>query len=198
MKTLPPIFKQLLIAAGIALALPLSAQGEPPQDGGREHCTGPMIPPPGHGPEKMMPGGMFPTDDVFPPNSGAVPPFLHGVTLTEAQQDKIFSIMHAAAPLLREQDKFARKSAEGIRHLAASGQYDEGKLKSLADSNARAMAEIMILRVRSAHQIYSLLTPEQRAQVEEIKAKFDTHRGLRAQIEEMKPKFDASHGSNGR
>jgi Spy/CpxP family protein refolding chaperone len=60
------------------------------------------------------------------------------------------------------------------------------------------MAEIMILRVRSAHQIYSLLTPEQRAQVEEIKAKFDTHRGLRAQIEEMKPKFDASHGSNGR
>jgi periplasmic protein CpxP/Spy len=132
-----------------------------------------MMPPPGDDRSEPMHRAMFPPG--LPPglpfaDDAPVPPFLHDVTLSEAQQDKIFSIVHDAAPLLREQGKLAHKSAEAMHELETSGQYDETRLKLLADSNARAMAEIMMIHVRNTHQILALLTPDQRAQVDARKA----------------------------
>lgn len=105
----------------------------------------------------------------------ATPPFLRGIELSEAQQDKIFSIMHQQAPLLREQAKAAHKAHEALRTLAASGQYDEAKARTLADSGARAMAEIALLHARAEQQIRALLTPEQRKRADAIRAKFDAN-----------------------
>ncbi|HSY27449.1 MAG TPA: hypothetical protein VK832_08110, partial [Burkholderiaceae bacterium] len=53
-----------------------------------------------------------------------------------------------------------------------------------------AIAELMILQARTTHQILALLTPEQRKQIDTIRAKFDRH-ALRTQIEEINAKFDA-------
>ena len=139
-------FNPLLIVVGTAIALPFTAQGELAPDSPRERCAGPAISISGHDHEGMMGGGMFPVE--APPMDGQfgpgilpgivpfapIPPFLHDVKLTEAQQDKVFAILYASIPPLREQEKLARKSGDAIHELVDSSTYGEGKLKSLAES----------------------------------------------------------------
>lgn len=91
-------------------------------------------------------------------------PFLRGVTLTEAQQDRVFAIMHAAEPQQREQMKSAHKAHEALNAMAASGQFDEGKAAALAQTAGQAMAALALMHARTEAQVMALLTPEQRQQ----------------------------------
>lgn len=151
-----------LLAIGMALALPASAQMPLPDDG-HDHCGG-MVPPGQHG----LP------DDKF--LDGPLPPFLHGLDLSEAQRDAIFSILHAQAPLLRDKAKSLRKAGEALRTLPLSSQYDDAQAGVLAAALADDIAALSLLRALSEHQIYALLTPEQRKQAAEAKSgRFDFH-----------------------
>lgn len=114
-------------------------------------------PMPGHGPHGGLPPPHAPAGGELPP-----PPYLHGLQLSEAQQDKVFAILHALAPQLREQAKLARKAEEELRELARGEQYDEGRARALAEAGARAQAEMALLRSRADRQIHALLTPEQK------------------------------------
>jgi len=192
-------FKQIVAVAGVTLMISLFAYAEPGAGGAPDHCTGPMTgaghPHEGMGDHGPGPGpmGMPPMGEPFmqgmPP-----PPFLHELNLTEAQQDKIFTILHNSAPMLREQAKLIKKSGDAIHELTDSANYDEGKLKSLADSHGHAIAEIEIIHARSMHQILALLTPEQRKQADAMKTKFDEHHAMRDQIRDINSKPDS--GSN--
>lgn len=111
----------------------------------------PDHPPPGHmmhgrGPESM---------------------FLDGVVLDETQQDKVFAIVHAQEPRMREQGKAARHAHEALRAMAFSGQFDDARATSLAQAGASAMAAIALQQARADAQIYALLSPEQRRQAAE-------------------------------
>jgi len=146
MRSTSKLFKnkvqRLLLATALAGALPLAAYAQPA--------------PPVAGPG--MPGG--------PGMHEGGPGFLRGLDLSEAQRDKIFAIHHALAPQMRDKFKIVRKSHEDLRALSTSPQYDDAKAKALADAGARAMADIALLKARSEHDIYALLTPEQKAQAE--------------------------------
>lgn len=97
------------------------------------------------------------------------PPFLRGIDLTEAQKDKVFQILHAQAPVLRDKVLAARKAHEELRALSLSAAYDEGKLKALADKAVKAQGEVVLLIARGEHDVYVLLTPEQQKRVGELK-----------------------------
>ncbi|HEX5341748.1 MAG TPA: hypothetical protein VFX55_04570, partial [Duganella sp.] len=90
MKTFKPSVRNLLLAA--ALALPLFAVG----GAARADETGPGEPPMPHaehgprGPE-FGPAGFGPGPGLGPGR----PPLFRGLDLSEAQQDKIFAILHA-------------------------------------------------------------------------------------------------------
>jgi Spy/CpxP family protein refolding chaperone len=194
-------FRYFVAAAGAALMISLFAHAEPGTGALPDHCVGPMKAGEGHphgdfGEHAPGPGpwGMPPMMEPFildiPPL-----PFLHELNLTEAQQDKIFSILHNSAPTLREQGKLAKKSADAIRDLTDSANFDEGKLKSLAENHARAIAEIELIHARVMHQILVLLTPEQRKQVEAMKARFDGHRPMREQIRDIGARPDSDDGA---
>jgi Spy/CpxP family protein refolding chaperone len=200
-------FKHVAIVAAAAIAFPLAVAQVDPANGPHDNCAGAAAAPRSHMHENVKSDGMPPREE-FPmighppldgglnlPGYGPLPPYFHDVTLTEAQQDKIFATMHASAPAMREQGKLVKKSADAIRELADSDSYDEAKLKSLADANARASSELMLLHARNIHQLLALLTPEQRKQVDAMKAKFDARHALRAQIEAVKASFDAPGGS---
>jgi periplasmic protein CpxP/Spy len=152
-----------ILAAAVLLTYPLASLAAPPPrpDGGHDgRCGGPEMhafrgPPPG--PEFGPPGVGF----------GAPPPFLAGLHLTDDQQDKVFAILYASAPAMREQSKALRKAHEALRDLNESPQYDENRVKGLADSAAKADSELTVLRVRTEHEILALLTAEQRKQLEE-------------------------------
>lgn len=107
-----------------------------------------------------------------------MPPFLRGLDLTEAQRDQIFEIMHAQAPNVRQKSKVARAAHEALRDLAMSAQYDEGRARALATEEAKATADLTLMRVSSEHQIFALLTPGQRKSVQEQKARFEEGRGF--------------------
>jgi len=82
--------------------------------------------------------------------------------LSEDQQDKLFEILHAAAPALREQARAAFKARESLRNLSQSSGYSEAAATAIARTAAEAETQLSMLRARIDHDIYSLLTPEQR------------------------------------
>ena len=96
-----------------------------------------------------------------------LPPFLHGIDLSEAQQDKVFAATYAQAPLLREQEKIAFKAHAQLRELAGSSAYDDAKAGALASTAAQAMAKISLLHARLEQQLLAVLTPEQRKQAQQ-------------------------------
>jgi periplasmic protein CpxP/Spy len=111
-----------------------------PDDGG---------PGPGHrGPGPGMPFGRF-----------------HGLKLSEAQQDKLFNIMHAQAPQRREHDKAIRKAEGGLRELGRAERFDDARAAELARDFGQAIAAAELLRVRTDAQVLAVLTPEQRAEL---------------------------------
>lgn len=97
-----------------------------------------------------------------------LPPFLHGIELNEAQQDKVFAATYAQAPELREQEKIAFKAHAQLRELAASSAYDDAKAGALANTAAQAMAKISLLQARLEQQLLAVLTPEQRQQAQQL------------------------------
>jgi periplasmic protein CpxP/Spy len=161
--------RRLLLVAGTALAVPLSAHGQPVPDDFEGVFWGPMVAR-GPGPAGPMPQGHGEAPPWsrhgFAEPEEPVPPMLRGLSLTEAQRDKVFAILHAQAPLLREKFKVARGAEEALLALTTSMQYDKAKARSLADAGARALGEVSVLRADAEHEIYLVLTDAQREQLE--------------------------------
>ena len=153
----------LALAGGMALAVPFLASAQPgpgpggpgPRMGGDFHS---MHARHGHGwhGEWGMGGG-----------------FLRGLDLTEAQRDKVFNVMHANAPAMREQGKVLHAARADLAKLALSNDYDEAKAKALTERSAQAMATMAQLRARGMNEIFRALTPEQQAKVLERQARWE-------------------------
>jgi Spy/CpxP family protein refolding chaperone len=151
--------KRFLVAASVALAIPLGAaafQGEPGSRPGCGHFAGRGGP--GMGGEMML-------------------PHLRGLNLSEAQRDKIFEIMHAQAPLMREKAKAVRQAEDDLRALSSAPDYSDAKARALADTAAKAISEMSLARARTERQVFEALTPEQRKQLADIKASGGPGRG---------------------
>jgi protein CpxP len=163
----------LLTAASLALAAPLAARADGMPEDRPQHCHGPMGAPvpPFAADELGVPGDARrggPMAGPMGPFGGAMPPFPDGLGLSEAQQDKIFAVMHGQQPLLREQEKIVRKSGEQLHSLSHSARYDEATAKRLAEAAGKAMAELELLRARGGHQVYEVLTSEQRKRADDL------------------------------
>jgi Spy/CpxP family protein refolding chaperone len=153
MKTRNRHLAAFLAASSIALAVPFAAQARPMMDGA-EGCPGPMaLERGGHG------FGLF--------GGGHGPRYLRGLDLTEEQLDKVFKLMHDQAPVMRAKMKELQETRSNLEALTRAPSYDEAKVRALTDKAADTMAEVARLRARTEHQIYQLLTPEQRQQLTE-------------------------------
>jgi len=165
-------FNRILLAASVFLAAsqmpqPALAQQAQIMEAPSAHGMAPGAPHMPHQDMDMHGGPM----DI----GGPVPPFLHGIDLTEAQQDKIFDIMHNLAPQMRERMKAAGKARKELHALAMSQDYDDAKAKALVDAVSRASADMMLMHIRTDRQILALLTPEQRKQLDERKNQHPKH-----------------------
>ncbi|MES2150537.1 MAG: periplasmic heavy metal sensor [Pseudomonadota bacterium] len=89
---------------------------------------------------------------------------MHAADLSDAQQDKLFAIMHAAEPLRRELGKAERQAHDALRALGAAPQFDEQKAAALAQVLGQAVAASALQQARIEAQTQALLTPEQRLQ----------------------------------
>jgi Spy/CpxP family protein refolding chaperone len=138
-------------ALGQSDAPPAAGQGMP--DGGHERGPG------GPGPDWHGFGGHgAPGPDM---HFGR----MHGLKLSEVQQDKLFAIMHAQAPQRREHEKAIRKAHEALRELGHADKFDEAKAAALSRDLGQAVAAEALLQARTEAQALAVLTPEQREQL---------------------------------
>lgn len=138
-----------LLAAACLAASPAFGQSAP-MPPGVQQMDGPDA--------RLEPGGPHGTW-----RGGPGLPFLRGIELTEAQQDRLFAIMHEGAPKRREHDKAQRKASEALRAAANEGKFDDAKASAAAAALGQAIAAEELLRARTEAQVLSLLTPQQRA-----------------------------------
>lgn len=157
MSTLRLTFRYRILQVSALVAWPLllaAAPGACDQD-----FRGPPPPPPG------PPGGPGFGRFAFDGDAARPPPFLRDLSLSEAQQDQVFAIVHAAAPMLRDQSKAVMKSREALRELVASAQFSDISAKALAEAGGAAETQLALTRARLEHDVYAVLTPEQQALV---------------------------------
>lgn len=149
---------QFVLATVIAASTPLLVHAAPtPADAGpaaSAHRGGPG-----------QPGGPGFDHRRGGPEFNRGPHFLQGIKLSEAQQDKVFEIMHNRAPALRDAMKTAGKSRKELNELVRSGNFKETEARALADRGAKALAEAEFLKASSEADILAVLTPEQRTEL---------------------------------
>lgn len=134
--------RRLLLACGMALLPPLTAlaQAGPP-----------------YGSCEAL-GGQ-------PPAAERLPPYLHGIALSDAQRDRLFELLHAQAPALRERAKSLRRAEGELQSLAFAGDYGDAGTQAALDTVARLQGEMIAARLSLDRQVGELLTPEQRRQL---------------------------------
>lgn len=170
MKNPQHLWIKRLVACTAAIALPLTAMahglaGDAPEACPPMHHAGsPMVPPP---------HGMF-------PGVALTPPHLRGIELTEAQQDKLFALMHEQAPSERRQLKTAFKAMEELRRLALSDSFDADKARVFAETHAQALAKVALMHAEFDAKVRALLTLEQRKQLDDARTRDEPRRTRRS------------------
>jgi Spy/CpxP family protein refolding chaperone len=94
---------------------------------------------------------------------------LRALDLSEAQRDQIFKIRHDQAPAFREQMKKVRASREELQKLARADRFDQAAVRRAADAQAKALSDLAVLRVQAASQVRAVLTPEQKAKLDQMR-----------------------------
>ncbi len=108
-------------------------------------------------------------------DAGGFSMFRH-LQLTTEQRDqvsKIFTEQEGAAKQRAEADRAAHAAR---RKAAIDPQAD---IRPLADAAGKAHAEVAVLRAETVRKVLPILTPEQRARLEQAPAHGGGHRGRR-------------------
>ncbi|HTN94968.1 MAG TPA: Spy/CpxP family protein refolding chaperone [Gallionella sp.] len=141
--------KHIALVAFLTLALPIIANARTWGDGDRDH-------------RHMRPVSAEMSHHEHCDEDGGMYPMARGLDLSESQRDKIFAIKYAQGQALYDQDKIVRNAYIDLHKMATSDQYVDDKAEAISDSLAKARAKIALIRAREEHQIYALLTDEQR------------------------------------
>jgi len=112
--------------------------------------------------EGMMRGGMH-------HRGGGDMMHMRGLNLTEQQRDQIFKIHHESVPAMREQMKQVQKARMDLRQVAMADKFDEAKARQAADAQAKAMANMAVMRAQTMNRVRQVLTPEQRQKMDEMR-----------------------------
>lgn len=88
------------------------------------------------------------------------------LTMTEAQQDRLFELMAEQAPARRIKRRTARKALAALQRLALTDPYDPAAAGRLAQDYSHALAELTLLDVQLASRFRQTLTPQQRKLLE--------------------------------
>jgi protein CpxP len=127
----------------------------------------------GHGSYEHGFGSPGPHPAVFGAPGMHGGPHLHGLTrklnLSEEQRDQIFKLMHAQRPAVREKMKELRKGREELYQATIAKDYDAGRVRELADAQARVIADLIVMRTETFNKVYALLTPGQQEKARELK-----------------------------
>jgi Spy/CpxP family protein refolding chaperone len=73
--------------------------------------------------------------------------------------------------------KKVRASRDELQKLARADKFDQAAVRRAADTQAKAISEMSVMRVQAANQVRAVLTPEQKAKLDQMRQERESHRG---------------------
>ena len=135
-----PHVRRFLIASSLAFGLGSSAIAQP------DERAGPML---SHG------MGMH--------------HMLRHLDLSDAQRDQVLKIFHDQSPAMHERMKAMRAARGDLEKHAFDSAFDRERARAIADTEAKAIADMEVLRAESMARVREVLTPEQRVKLEQLR-----------------------------
>ena len=169
----------LALAAGVALTgvVGVSAQQEQGQGGGQNRAERPW----GQKEEGGRGGGRRGGDGPFGGRFGAE------LNLSDAQREQLRQIEERyRASFKAQHEARGQRQERGGYDPLAGGTFDEATVRAAAQARANAQVEREVAHARMMHEMYNVLTSEQKAQLaaarqqrEQRRQEFRTRRGDR-------------------
>ena len=88
--------------------------------------------------------------------------------LTADQQTQIKALVTAAQATEEPRHAKLHELRDQLEAATANGQFDEAKVRAIANEQEALMADTMVEHERMKSKIFALLTPEQRTKAEEM------------------------------
>jgi len=98
---------------------------------------------------------------------------LKELNLTSEQQAQVKDILEKQKPQREAHMKAMQESRQALREATRSDAYDSAKVREIANKQAALHADMTVLRTETMHQIYGLLTPEQKQKWDAKRARHD-------------------------
>lgn len=92
------------------------------------------------------------------------------VAVTDAQQSEIRAIIETGRKDTEDTRQQLRDSRKAMRDLVAGNDYDPGRVRELADQQAKLRADLTVARMDALHRAQQVLTPEQQAEIARLRA----------------------------
>jgi protein CpxP len=97
--------------------------------------------------------------------------------LSQQQREQINQIMEEGKQPRQEKKQALWQNRKALRDQAMADTYDAQRVQELADQQAKLNAELTVMRTETFHRIYSVLTPDQKQKLAEMKQqRKDRHR----------------------
>lgn len=128
-------------------------------------------------------------------HQGGAMGWLKGLDLSEAQRDRMFEIMHAQAPKMREQRKALQAARKELGQFSTAAQLDATQVQAASTKVAQAMASMIEHQVRTRNALFQQLTPEQQKTVQARMTAMQEHgRGGQHGMGQKGHRHGAGHG----
>lgn len=107
--------------------------------------------------------------------------------LTDAQKTQIKQIMGTEKQKVQPIFESLKENRQQMEALTADGNFDEAKIKQLADEQGSLTSLLIVEKERTKSQIYQILTVEQREKAKAMKGKFEERMKDRMKNRKDKP-----------
>lgn len=91
--------------------------------------------------------------------------FFERLNLTDAQKEQINQIAQRYHETFKAQRRAGRGERRGGSDAFSGGAFDEAAVRAAAQARANAQVEREVARARMMHEMYNVLTPDQKAQL---------------------------------
>jgi protein CpxP len=110
-----------------------------------------------------------------------VPPVEHltkAFGLSEAQAAELKPFLESESVTMDGIEKRLGDTHQQMMEATKDGHFDEAQLRALASTHSQAMVDMIVEQERVKAKIYNVLTPEQRAKMEQMHRQGGPHPGM--------------------
>jgi protein CpxP len=98
-----------------------------------------------------------------------LPRLAEELDLTDAQQGQIQAILDEETPAIESMREQLRNAHQAFRESHPPGEFDEAAVRAFAESQSPTHVELMVAEARTKSRVHNVLTPEQRAQLQQMR-----------------------------